>query len=127
MTRELSYFNVPIMIKYRGKGHFYAEGGIQLGLMDKAYDVFTNTVVDDEDLTYKLSIKDQYYRLDPGFVVGVGYRLLGGNGMNLGVRHFYGFADIAKDDTSPGQYNRSIYFTVGIPIGAGKEPKKSGS
>ena len=106
---------VPIMIKYRSKGHFFAEGGIQLGLLYKAYDVFTNMVLDDEDLSYKLNIEDQYYRL------------LGGNGMNLGVRYYYGFAVIAKDDTAPGQYNRSIFFTVGIPIGAGKEPKKSGS
>jgi len=127
VTRRLSYFNVPLMIKYRGHKHFYAEGGIQLGLLYKASDTFTNHVPDGGDLSYKISNRDLYHRLDAGLVVGVGYRLLGGNGMNIGVRYYHGLADIAKDDAGPRQYNRTLYLTVGIPIGAGgKAPKESG-
>lgn len=125
VTRKLSYFNVPIMIKYRTKKQLYVEGGLQLGLLYKAVDVFTNKVLENDDLTYKLDIEDLYYKLDAGFVVGVGYRLLRGNGMNLGLRYYYGLADVAKDDSTPGLHNQSIYFTVGIPIGAGKASKKS--
>lgn len=125
VTRKLSYFNVPIMMKYRTKKQLYVEGGLQLGLLYKAADVFKNDVLESEDLTYKLDIEDQYYKLDAGFVVGVGYRLLRGNGMNVGLRYYYGLVDVTKDDSIPGLYNRSIYFTVGIPIGAGKSSKKS--
>jgi hypothetical protein len=125
VTRKLSYFNVPVMLKYRFKGHLYVEGGLQLGLLHKAVDTFNNTVPDAGDLSYKLDIKDQYHRLDAGAVVGLGYRLFRGNGINLGVRYYYGFADVAKDDSTPGQFNRSIYVTVGIPIGAGKPKQES--
>jgi hypothetical protein len=123
VTRRLNYFNVPIMLKYRPKGQFFLEGGVQLGLLYKAADTFFQQVPDAGDLSYKLDIRDQYYRLDAGLIVGVGYRLLGGNGMNVGLRYYYGLADVVKDDTIPGQFNRAVYLTVGIPIGAGKAAK----
>jgi hypothetical protein len=124
VTRKLNYFNVPIMLKYRPKGQLFLEGGVQLGLLYKAADTFFQQVPDAGDLSYKLDIRDQYYRLDAGLIVGVGYRLLGGNGMNVGLRYYYGLADVVKDDTIPGQFNRAVYLTVGIPIGAGKAAKK---
>jgi hypothetical protein len=40
-----------------------------------------------------------------------------GKGMNIGIRYYYGLVDIMIDDTKPNQFNRSLYFTVGIPIG----------
>jgi hypothetical protein len=45
-----------------------------------------------------------------------------GNGMNLGVSYYYGLLDITKDNS--GIYNRSLYLSVGIPIGAGKAKAK---
>jgi Outer membrane protein beta-barrel domain len=127
VTRKLYYFNVPVMIKRKLGKQLYAEGGLQLGLLHKAVDIFSNQVPDAGTLSYKLNIEDQYHRLDAGVVVGIGWRLLGGNGMNIGLRYYHGLADIAKDDTTPGQHNRSIYLTVGIPIGAGgKAAKDSG-
>jgi hypothetical protein len=125
ITRKLSYFNVPIMLKYRGKNHIYAEGGVQLGLMYNASDEFITEVKGEDELTYTLQNRDDYHPLDAGLVAGIGYRLLGGNGMNLGVRYYYGLVDMVVDDSSPNQYNRSIYFELGIPIGATKNPKKS--
>ncbi len=125
VTRALNYFNVPIMIKYRTKGHIFVEGGVQLGLLYKAADTFYGPEVPDGgDLRYKLDIRDQYYRLDAGLIMGFGYRLLGGNGMNIGLRYYHGLADVVKDDLTPGQFNRAVYLTVGIPIGAGKAAKK---
>lgn len=121
VDRRLSYFNVPILIKHQFKNNFFVEAGPMLGLMNKSVDVFTQKVKDAEDLTYKIKIRDNYHPLDAGLMVGLGYRLLGGNGMNLGVRYYYGLVDVTLDDTTPNQYNRSLYFSVGIPIG--KTPK----
>jgi hypothetical protein len=121
VDRRLSYFNVPLLIKHQFKNSFFVEAGPMLGLMNKSVDVFTQKVKDAEDLTYKLKIRDNYHPLDAGLMVGLGYRLLGGNGMNLGVRYYYGLVDVTLDDTTPDQYNRSLYFSVGIPIG--KTPK----
>jgi hypothetical protein len=71
------------------------------------------------DLAYERNVKDAYHPLDAGMMIGAGYRLLGGDGINLGVRYYYGLVDTSIDDSTPNQYNRSLYFTVGIPIGAG--------
>jgi hypothetical protein len=50
--------------------------------------------------------------------------------MNLGVRYYLGLVDITIDDTTPDQYNSSLYLSIGIPIGAAKarerEEKKAG-
>jgi hypothetical protein len=115
---KINYFNVPIMMKYKFNKRIYAEGGIMPSLRAKAYDIFT--VENNGDLEYTLETGDKYHRLDFGLIAGVGYRLMGGNGMNLGVRYYLGLVDITIDDTTPDQYNSSLYLSVGIPIGAGK-------
>jgi hypothetical protein len=124
VDRKLSYFNVPIMMKYRFKNKFSFEAGPMLGLMSKSVDVFTKKVLDKDDLTYKLKVRDKYHPLDAGLMVGLGYRLLHGSGMNLGVRYYLGLIDIAVENNLPAQYNRSLYFTVGIPIGKAPKDKK---
>ena len=121
VNRRLNYFNVPVLMKYRFKNNFLVEAGPMFGLMNKSVDVFTNKVADKDDLTYTLKIRDRYHPLDVGIMAGLGYRLLGGNGMNLGVRYYLGFVDITVDDSTPNQYNHSLYFTAGIPIGAAKK------
>jgi len=124
ITRKINYFDVPFMLKYTFKNKIYAQGGIQLGLRYKATDVFTRTVIDDDDLTYKLDVKDDYHPLDGGLIAGIGYRLVKGNGMNLGIQYYYGLVDARISDASPDQFNRSWYFNVGIPIGKGKAMAK---
>lgn len=124
VNRKLSYFNVPVMIKYKFKNNFYVEAGPMAGLMNKSTDVFTQKVKDKDDLTYTVKIRDHYHPLDAGMMAGIGYKLLKGNGMNLGVRYYLGLVDITLDDSSPNQYNRSTYFYIGIPIGRGKKEIK---
>ncbi len=123
VERNLNYFNVPIFIKYTFKNHLYVEGGPQLGLLYGAHDIFTNKVQGNE-ATYERNIRDDYHPLDAGMVVGLGYRLMGGNGMNIGVRYYYGVVDVVIDDSTPDVYNRSLYVTVGIPIGVGKAKER---
>jgi len=125
VQRNLRYFNVPVMIKRPFNNHLFAEGGFMLGLMNKSFDEFTNKINRSEDLTYKLYNRNSYHPLDAGLIAGVGYRLMGGNGMNLGMRYYYGLVDITIDDTGDNVYNRSLYLTVGIPIGAGKTKEKN--
>jgi hypothetical protein len=122
---KLRYFNVPVMMKYQFKNHFYVKSGIQLGLLNKAFDEFSNSVAADDDLTYELKRKDQYHPLDAGLVFGLGYRLMGGNGMNIGVQYYLGLIDVLVDDNTPSQMNRAWYFNVGIPIGKAAAQKKA--
>ena len=88
-----------------------------MGLLNKAFDEFLNTVIEEEDLKFKLKIKDQVNTIDAGIAIGCGYRFLKGNGMNLNFQYYYGLTDIMKGDVSPEQYNRVFYITAGIPIG----------
>jgi hypothetical protein len=124
VQRKINYFNVPMAMKYVFKNNLYVEGGIMPSLRYTAFDIFTANLKDKDDLEYKLDIKDQFHRLDFGLVGGVGYRLLGGNGMNITVRYYYGLVDVVIDDISPDQYNTSLYLAVGIPIGASKAKER---
>ena len=125
VTTKLRYFNVPVMMKYQFKNHIYLKGGIQLGLRNKAFDEFKASVKDKDDLIYNLKRKEDYHPLDAGLTVGLGYRLMSGNGMNLGIQYYYGMVDVIIDDVSPKQYNRAFYLNLGIPIGKGKAQNKA--
>ncbi|MBL7861391.1 MAG: PorT family protein [Cyclobacteriaceae bacterium] len=124
VQRKINYFNVPFAMKYKFNKHFYAIGGIMPSLRNKANDFFTNEINNDE-LEYKRDIRKEIHQLDFGLVGGVGYRLMAGNGMNLTLRYYYGLVDVVIDDTSPQQYNTSLYLAVGIPIGVGKAQERA--
>ena len=69
VTRKINNFSVPILLKYRFAERFHIEAGPMLALRTKGYDEFKNTVVDEDDLTYKLAIQDNYKRIDAGIMV----------------------------------------------------------
>jgi hypothetical protein len=124
VDRKINYFNVPITIKYKFDNNIYVKAGTQLGLLSKANDEFKNDY-DGNDLVYKNNIRDKIHVIDAGLAIGAGYRLMGGNGMNLGINYYYGLVPVMKGDASPNQYHRSFYVTAGIPIGKGKAEKKA--
>jgi len=124
VTRKLSYFNVPIMMKYQFKNHFYMKGGALLGLLYKAKDEFVSSI-NDGDLSYTVDIRKQLHPIDAGLAVGVGYRLMKGNGMNIGIQYYQGMIDTTIDDATSNQYNRAFYLNAGIPIGKGKAAERA--
>ncbi len=123
LERKINYFNVPGLVRYRPFGYFHVEGGIQAGLRYTGFDLFTNSVNDD-DLIYKNDIKDDFTRLDFGFVGGVGYKFSKGKGMTLGVKYYYGVVDVNKADEGS-QYNNALYINASIAIGKGKAQAKA--
>jgi hypothetical protein len=125
VERNLGYFNVPVELKYVFPNHLYLEGGIMMGLMISAHDEFQQTVISSNDLTYTINIRDHLHRFDLGPIAGLGYRLMSGNGLNLGIRYYYGLLNVSADNMYPAQYNRSLYVVIGIPVGAGKAKKKA--
>ena len=125
ITRKINYFNVPVSMKYKISEKFYAHAGYQLGLRYKGTDQFVNTINDEEDLAFKVDVKKQYHPLDAGLLAGFGYRVVKGNGMNIGIQYYYGLVDVRISDGSPDEFNRSLYVNVGIPIGKGKAAAKA--
>ncbi|MCX7549399.1 outer membrane beta-barrel protein [Xanthomarina sp. F2636L] len=123
VQRKINYFNVPLVIKRKFGDRFYLGAGTMLGLRYKAHDLFTNRVIDKEDLSYKLDIKDQTTALDAGLMGSINYKLMSKMGMNINLKYYYGLVNINKNPVEGKQYNRSIYLGVGIPIGSGKNKK----
>ncbi|MDW5288927.1 outer membrane beta-barrel protein [Formosa sp. PL04] len=118
VQRKINYFNVPLVIKRQIHGGFYGGLGVMLGLRSKAYDYFLQDIEAKDDLTYKLSIKDNIAHLDAGLLAGLSYDL--GNkpkGLSLHIKYYYGLVNINNNNAEPKQYNRSVYLGLGIPIG----------
>lgn len=125
VTRKLNYFNVPVMIKRRFTRRWSAEVGPMVSLLNKGVDEFVNSVADDDDLIHTVKIKKQYHPLDFGFIGGVCYRMMKGNGLNVGIRYYFGLTDVEIDDSGSDVFNRSFYAYVGIPIGVSKKKRKA--
>jgi hypothetical protein len=123
LERKLSYFNVPILIRYKFKNELFIEAGPSLGLLYKAYDIFYADVKDKEDLTYELEVRDDYHRIDAGVMAGIGYNVIKGTGYNFGLRYYYGLTGLMKDNSGDPQRNSSIYLFASLPVGAGEKAK----
>ncbi len=119
VARTLGYFSVPFFAKRKLSNSLYVEAGPVFGLKYNGEDRFTATV-NGQELTYTVDVGGKYRTLDAGIGFGLGYRLMGGNGMNLGVRGYQGFVNVLETNPGPSVTNQALYFTVGIPIGAGK-------
>lgn len=124
VQRKINYFHVPFTMKYKFNKRIFALGGIVPALRSTAFDIFTADINGD-NLEYRNDIKKGIHRLDFGLMGGVGYRLMAGHGMNLTVRYYYGLVDAIIEDTTPDQYNTSLYLAVGIPIGVGKAQERA--
>jgi len=125
IDRKINYFHVPIMLKYRFATYFHVEAGPMLALRAKGYDTFLNSVKDDDDLSYKLDVKDNYKRIDAGIMVGIGAKLSKQlKSSQTGIRYYYSFVDPLKENTGKPQYFSSIYIYFSLPIGAHKAEAK---
>lgn len=114
---RLSYFMVPILIRYKLKNNFYIEAGPQAGLMYKSF-VEYNDSPDDKEVHIREFNKDKINKIDIGAMGGIGYILRKGTGMTIGIKYYYGFVDVVKNVS--GTKNNSLFLKVNIPIGRGK-------
>lgn len=126
VDRKVSYFDVPIMLKYRFKNNFELSGGIQAGLRHKAVDEFTKSFdantddAKDDDLVYYNYNNKNYARLDFGLEGGIGYLFRKvGYGMTVSAKYYYGLVD-ANLPESGKQVNHALYLNAAIPIGKKK-------
>lgn len=124
VKRNINYFNVPLMIKYKFDNNIFVKAGTQLGLLSTANDLFRQNY-NGEDVEYKNNIRDKIHVVDAGLVIGAGYRIKTKYGMNVGLQYYYGLVPLLKGDDSPNQYNRSLYLTAGLPIGKAKAAKRA--
>jgi len=121
-SQAINYFVIPAFIKYNFKNRMYVEAGPQFGLMHKAFVLFESDV-DDVNIRIKELNDDKINRLDAGFTIGTGYKLMKDNGMTLGIKYYQGFTNVysGRSDT----HNRSLFLKFNVPIGASKSSKNS--
>ncbi len=119
-SQAINYFVVPAFIKYNFKNRMYVEAGPQFGLMHKAFVLFESDV-DDINIRIKELNKDKINRLDAGFTIGMGYKLMKDTGMTLGVKYYQGFTNVYNGRS--GTHNRSLFLKFNVPIGASKSAK----
>lgn len=97
-TSRLNYLNFPVLARYRkSRDGFFAEAGIQPGLLLSAKDKGTTTT----------DIKDDIKTLDIGIPIGVGYKFK--NNFGVGLRVTPGLINVNKDDNFK---NRNMVASV---------------
>ena len=119
-AQRLSYFLVPVLMRYNFKNRIYLEAGPQFGLMHRASVDFSSDT-DDVEIRIREFNKDKINRIDAGVSGGIGYRLRPRKGMSVGLRYYYGFVNVYKERS--GTKNSSIFAKVTVPIGANKKEK----
>jgi hypothetical protein len=126
LTKKISYFYVPVLFHQRISNRWYLEGGFQLGLRNKAKDIFELEALDG-DLSYTRSVKDEYKHLDAGLAGGIGYKFKKEiKSLAAGTTYYYGLMNVSElPDTKI--RNSSIYFYVKVPIGAGGKKDTKGT
>ncbi len=120
-SQKINYFVVPALIKYNFKNRIYLEAGPQFSLMHKAWVEF-NSDIDNKTIRIRDFNKDKINMLDAGLIIGTGYKLMADTGMTVGIKYYYGFANVYKDVS--GTNNSSLFLKLNIPIGAAKSGEK---
>lgn len=116
-TTQLTYFALPIVIKYKFGNGISAGMGIQIGLLRSAKNKYMAEVFEPEDLIYKEKVKSQFHSWDFGLAFDVAYTLQKKRGIHVHLKYYWGLADILKDDTGGAVKNSAIQIAVGIPMG----------
>jgi hypothetical protein len=120
-SQKLNYFIVPALLKYNFENRIYVEAGPQFGLMYKSWVEFLADN-DDRSIRTRDYNKDNINKLDVGFTIGTGYKLMKDNGMTLGIKYYNGLTNVYSGRS--GTRNSSLFLKVNIPIGAAKNDEK---
>ncbi len=122
-SQQLSYFLVPVLMRYNFPSRIYVEAGPQFGLMYKASVEF-NSDIDGKDIRIREYNKDKINRIDAGVSGGLGYRLSPRKGMSVGLRYYYGFVNTYKGVSGTNNSSLFLKFTIPVGTGGGKEKKE---
>lgn len=102
---NLSYINVPVMIKYYVSDKFNFEAGPQIGFLTSAK---TSTKLDGFDQTFEEDVKDSFESVDFGLNLGAGYDF--SKKFSAGIRYNFGLSNVAKTESGDtDEINNSVF------------------
>lgn len=110
LSYNLSYINVPVMVKWYAYDGLNFEFGPQIGFNVASKVKVDGTAFDVADGTYdfdELSGGRDVETIDFGVNIGAGYEFT--NGLNLGLRYGLGLTDIVKDSDA-----KNSVFSLGV-------------
>lgn len=123
LSRKINYFGLTMAPRYHFYKSLFVEGGLVINMRsNKVYDEFE---VENGEITqtHTEKLKEDITRFDAGVTGGIGCVLKNGEGIKFGVRTYYGFVDVFKEDT--GMNNNSNFSIFGaIPVGRNKAKAK---
>jgi hypothetical protein len=114
----ISYFQLPVLAKYKFKNFMYVEAGPQFGLMHKPYVEYVADI-EGKQARIREPNTEMIQRIDGGITAGLGYTLMKGKGMTLGIKYYSGFWSVYKDRS--GVRNQYILLKFNIPVGKGEK------
>lgn len=106
---NLSYINIPVMLKYYAAEKFNLEIGPQIGFLTAAK---TATKVDGFSQTVDQDIKDSFESVDFGLNIGAGYDFT--KKISAGVRYNVGLSNIAKTESGDDSKIKNSVFSLSL-------------
>jgi opacity protein-like surface antigen len=104
---NLSYINVPVMIKYYVADKFNLEAGPQIGFLTSAK---TSTKLDGSSQSVDEDVKDSFESVDFGLNFGAGYDFT--KNFSAGIRYNLGLANIAKTESGDNsKIHNNVFFS----------------
>ncbi len=115
--RNLSYFAVPVLLKYAVMPHrLFLGAGPQVNFLLGATDVFSGVITNQIDVTE--DIEDQLNSTDAGVAFQVEYKLSSSVvAASINVRYYLGLTDTIKDNTGTKVTNQVLSIFGSIPVG----------
>lgn len=95
---NLLYLNLPVVVRYQTEGGFFAEAGLQPGILLSAKDKY-------EDISE--DYKDYMNIFDLSIPIGVGYQI--NEKFGIGFRFIPGITDISEDED---ESDRNLVFAL---------------
>ena len=115
--RNLSYFAIPVLLKYAVMPHrVFVGAGPQVNFLLGATDVFSGVITNQFDITE--DIEDRLNSTDAGVAFHLEYKL--GSSVvaaSINIRYYLGLTDTIKDNTGTKVTNQVLSIFGSIPIG----------
>jgi len=106
---NLSYINVPVMIKYYVVDKFNLEAGPQIGFLTSAK---TSTKLDGYSQTFDEEAKKYFESVDFGLNFGAGYDFT--KNVSAGVRYNLGLSNILKTELGDNSESQNSVFSLSV-------------
>jgi opacity protein-like surface antigen len=106
---DLSYINVPVMVKYYVADKFNLEVGPQIGFLASAE---SSTQYNGYSETVNKDIKDSFESVDFGLNFGAGYDFT--KNVSAGVRYNLGLSNILKTEQGDNSKSQNSVFSLSV-------------